>query len=751
MRYLQFTRCQAAVTFRLFFALAFILSLTARSQVQGIDIRGVVSDSATLEKLPFANVVLVGTNKGAATNINGFYLIPSIPPGEYELAISSVGYEKKVQRIVVGHLGPLVVNVKLQSRTVEMAEVVVTESGTRELREINTSIHVLDQKDIRVVPVTVQEDIFRSIQILPGIVSTSDVNSKFYVRGGGGDQNLILLDGMKIYNPFHAFGIFSIFDSDIIKTTELYTGAFPPGYGGRLSSVVSMTTRDGSSNEIAGRANVNFLSAKLQMEGPVFQNYKWFFNVRRSLFSDTFKRFLDKSTPLDFYDSFFKVTFESEEEARLSFQGFFSGDDLINSSPTEPDYHWYTQTAGGTASGLIQDRLFVHAVAFENSFVGTRDAKQAVGVTPASTKVRETGVRAEATYYSDSQDLYFFGFEFAFPTLEYRLVNSYGVSRRLFGTRADASIWIRYLAHLGSWNLDAGLHTDLGTVFERSIRLDFFQPRINVSYALFDTWRIKGSYGRFNQNMITVNNEDDIISIFDAWILIPKGLQPQHADHYVFGIDGNPFPMLSTSLQGYYKYYKNLVTYNREKIDALDPDYINSFGESHGLEALLRYGIPWLDVYMAYTLGWVAIKAPDLEYPPRYDRRHTVNLLTVFHPLEDVDVTLRWEFGTGFPFSHIVGYYDRLELNDVFSGGYLGETGRPYSLLGSKNAARLPSYHRLDLSSSYRFTVGPFRGTAGLHIVNVYNHRNVFYFDRITGQQINMLPLFPSVTLSLEY
>ncbi len=718
---------------------------------QGVDIRGVVSDSLSSERLPFANIVLVGTSKGAASNLNGFYLIPNVLPGEYEIAFSSLGYAKRSFKIFVGISGPIVVNASLSTTTLEMAEVIVTESGKRELQEINTSIHVLDQRDMKLVPVTVQEDLFRSIQVLPGIVSTSDVNSHFYVRGGGGDQNLILLDGMKIYNPFHAFGVFSVFDPDIIKTTEVYTGAFPPGYGGRLSSVVSMTSRDGRATGIAGRANINFLSAKLQVEGPVFENFQWFVNARKSLFTQTLSRFLNQNAPVDFYDAFIKLTNHGDEDSHTSVQGFFSGDDLISSDPAEPDYRWRTYAIGATASGLIQERLFVHAVAYENYFQGERDSKNSPNITPSTTSVRESGVRTEATYFSDNQDLYFFGFEFSFPTLEYRLINSAGASRRLIATRADVSIWIRYQANVGRFKVDGGLHMDVGSMFERGFDLELMQPRLNMSWGLTDDWKFKISYGRFNQNIITVNNEDDIVSVFDAWIAVPDFLKSESADHYVVGVEGSLVPELSMSVQSYYKYYSSLVTYNRDKIDSQDPDYINAKGQSYGIEVLLRHGISFMDLYGAYTLGWTHIDANGFKYPPRYDRRHTLNLLGDFHLMPQVDLTVRWELGSGFPFTQTVGYYDRLKMENIFSGNFGGETGTPYSVLGDKNAARLPAYHRLDMSISYKFVTGSFRGTAGIHVLNMYDRKNLFYFDRRTGQRTNMLRFFPSATLSLEF
>lgn len=730
----------------------FILILFGNSLfAQGIDIRGVVTDSASTDRIPFTNVIIVGTNKGAASNMNGFYLITNVNPGRYEIAASAVGYEKKVIQIYAGFESPLVVNFKLKSKAVEFPEIVVTERSKRELAEISTSVHVLDQQEIRSVPVTVQDDVFRAIQILPGIVTTSDVNSHFYVRGGGGDQNLILLDGMKIYNPFHAFGVFSIFDPDIIRSTEVYTGAFPPGYGGRLSSVVNLSTRDGRRTGFAGKGNINFLSTKLQLEGPIYENIQILVSGRKLIFPQTLDRLLRREAPIDFYDGFIKLTRQTEEASNLSVQSFFSGDDLRSNNPAEPNYSWRTRNFGFTATGLIQDRIYVHTIGFQNDFEAWRDAKNSKSITPTSTRVSEIGLRAEATLYTDSRDLFFFGFEFTFPQMEYKLVNAFGVNRELKKSNVETWVWARYQANFGEFKIDGGVHVDVATLFTRGGGFENIQPRINLSHSLGESWIAKFSYGRFSQNVITVNNEDDVISVFDAWIPIPSELENEKADHIVFGVDGNLYRTFSTSFQGYYKSYGSLVTYNRDKVDALDPDYINSIGRSYGFEALLRYGSPLLDAYASYTLGWTSITSGGLTYPPRHDRRHTLNLLSVLHLLSNLDVSLRWEVGTGFPFSQTMGYYDRLRFSSIFDGRFAGETGTPYSILGEKNAARLPTFHRLDVTVSYKFSIGRLRGNVGGHIINLYNHENVFYFDRKTGRRINMLPFFPSISLNLEF
>jgi len=730
----------------------FILLGASTARAQGVDVRGTVTDSANGERVAYANVLIEGTNKGAATNSSGFYLIPAVSPGKYTLVVSCVGYIKLREKVTVGFGEPLLVNIKLTPEPVEVSETVVTGKVTREVSDAQTSVHTLEASDVRAVPVSAMPDIFHAIQILPGIVSTSDVNSHFYVRGGGGDQNLIMLDGMKMYNPFHALGIFSIFDPDIIRTTEVYTGAFPPGYGGRLSSVVSMSTKDGNSNQLSAKGNVNFLSSKLQLEGPLGDDFTWIADARKSFNNTTINRFMQRDLPVSFFDAFVKMTAKVTEDrqVRYGIQGFFSGDNLRSGNPTEPDYAWRNNAVGFTASGLILGRVYFDAVVYQTLYDANRDSKSSATITPASTSIHETGIRSNATLYLDSKDLFYFGFDMSFPELKYSLINTYGILQQDDDVEVEGWIWARYRATVGFWKFDGGIHMDAINLMKGG-GTENIQPRINISRPLFDDWTLKLSYGQFSQNYVTVNNEDDVISIFDTWIHIPQGLKPELADHYVAGIDGNILPELSVNVQSYLKNYRSLVVYNRDKVDALDPDYINATGDSYGAEFLVRYGIPFVDFYGSYTLSRATITSQGLTYPPSYDREHTINLLGEFHLFDNLEADVRWEYGSGFPFTQTAGYYDRLDLSNFYLQPSVDEQGNPYISLGAKNAARLPAYQRLDLGLTYRFQMSSLKGRVGVNIVNVYDHRNIFYFDRTTGQEVDMLPFFPTATLELEY
>ena len=299
--------------------------------------------------------------------------------------------------------------------------------------------------------------------------------------------------------------------------------------------------------------------------------------------------------------------------------------------------------------------------------------------------------------------------------------------------------------------MDGGFHVEIGSLFQGGELVREVQPRINLSYLLLGSWRAKASFGRFTQRMLTVGNEDDVISIFDAWIRVPKELPVQHADHFVLGLAGHITEQASLNLEGYYKRYGSLVVYNRDKIDALDPDYIQGSGNSYGVELMLRSRSSLADLYGAYTLSWARIDNRGFVYFPRFDRRHHLNVMAVVHPMEGLNATLRWEYGSGFPFSQTVGYFDRLSLDEALPGRFELEIGSPYTMLGPKNAARLSAYHRLDFSVVYDFTLLGLEVSAGADVLNVYDNKNIFYFDRKTGQRVDMLYFYPSATLTIQY
>ena len=732
--------------------LSLLISLASYiSKAQTADIYGVVTDSLTRQRIPSANVTIIGTGRGAASNNVGFYLIPKMAPGTYEVVVSVLGYIGLARKAILREGQSLELNFELCSASIEVQEVIINAPRKRLETETSTSVHVLEKQDIKMIPVAAQQDLLQSLKILPGIVSTSDVSSRFYVRGGAGDQNLFLFDGIRVYYPFHALGIYSSFNPNVVDKVEVYTGAFPPGFGGRLSSVVNVSTRDGRADRLSGQASINFLSAEAELEGPAFDNSSWLINARKSVSSKTFSNIAGQNIPLSFYDATIKLSTQPGGVKKFDVTFLSSGDNLLSGSKDEPDYSWRNNGIAITGSNLPTGRIFLQWVIFGSVYSADRNAKESRTATSASTSVKHYGLRTTATVYTSQEDLYFFGFEFGFPSMEYKFVNPAGAQQEIASSLVEPLVWARYQSKLGDMQLDAGVHVEVGSLLHGGKPLDEIQPRINLSYPVMGSWRAKSSFGRFTQRMLTVENEDDIVSIFDAWIRVPEGLPTQQADHYVLGLSGNLAEQAFLNLEGYYKHYGSLVVYNRDKLQASDPDYIQGTGKSYGVELTLRSKVAWLDLYGAYSLGWALVDNAGLVYYPRYDRRHHLNLMVAGHPAKGLNATLRWEFGSGFPFSQTVGYFDQPTFTNTLPGQFELDTRVPFMMLGEKNAARLPAYHRLDASISYDIRLLDFDVSAGLNILNVYDSKNLFYFDRITGRRVDMLSFYPSASLTIKY
>ncbi|MBF8295151.1 MAG: Plug protein [Bacteroidetes bacterium] len=719
---------------------------------QTTDVYGVVTDSLTKQRVPFVNVSVVGTNWGASGNNLGFYFISKLPPGTYEISASSIGYVKASRTVVLRDIKSFELNFQLPPVPIESQEVLVTAPRKKlDLETKKTSVHVLERHELKLVPVAGQQDLLQSLKILPGIVSTSDVSSRFYVRGGAGDQNLFLFDGIRIYYPFHALGIYSVFSPEMVDNVEVYTGAFPPGFGGKLSSVVNITARDGRADRIAARANVNFLSSEFSIEGPAISKTSFIINARKSISSKTFGDVLGQNVPLDFYDATVKLSTQPGGVQKFDITFLTSGDKLKSRSPLEPEYSWRNNGLAFSGSGLPSAKMFVNWLIYMSSYTANRSSTATGSVTSATTSVKEQGLRVNATVYTGPEDLYYFGFDFGFPTLDYTFVNRLGLNQIIQSSLLDVSAWIRYQTTLGPLQIDGGFHLEVGALFDGSPPEREIQPRLNASYLLAGTWRAKGSIGRFTQRMLTVGNEDDVISIFDAWIRVPKELPTEQADHYVIGISGSLTEQATINAEAYYKDYNSLVVYNRDKIEATDPDYIKGSGQSYGAEVTIRSHSSFVDLYAVYSLSWAKIDNGGLIYYPRYDRRHHIHLMAITHPVKGLTATVRWEFGSGFPFSQTVGYFDRLTLDNALPGQFELETGSPFIILGPKSAARLPAYHRMDINIAYTFNLLGLDCSMGADLLNVYNSKNIFYFDRKTGERVNMLSFFPSATVTVAF
>jgi hypothetical protein len=735
--------------------LLFPSSSEAQSDV--VDIRGTVTDTTNGERLPGVNVIVEGTGRGWVTNVNGFYLIAAVPRGRRTVSAGAVGFMRKSVTVNFTGSEPITLNLALVPKVIESSEVTIEGETEGESADRGASIHVVTPHDLQQVPAAAQPDLFRTMELLPGVGTTSDVNAKFYVRGGAGDQNLVLLDGMKLFNPFHAYGAFGVLDPAIIKSADVYTGAFPANYGDRLSSVINVTTRDGNRSTLAGEAGLNFLSANLGLEGPIAGDNSWLVSARKSVFDGTLQRLIPSAAPTSFYDFFFKGT-AGNSTSRVSLRGFFNDDKITPVDPAQPDHEWKSAAVAAVVSGLITDRIYMDLTLNLSTSSVVRTSGPSSPVPPASSRISEWSFRGEFDVFPETQDHFAVGFESAFPSISNVLPTRAGTNRPFDDNEGELWLWFRYIASIGPLGLDAGIHTELsmisGAVLGNRVATlrQILQPRIALSCALSDAWALKAAYGVYTQNIITINNEDDLISLFDAWVYLPDKLRPEEAEHYVLGLEGSITHDLSASIQGYVKDYRSIALYNPDKIFPDDPDYISGTGLSSGVETLLRYkGAAWGDFYATYVLSRARVTTAGFTYAPRYDQSHAVKAMAVLHLPEGIDFTLRGEYGSGYPYTQNAGYYSRLSLSDIDRDPFPSGQGDPMRVLGAKNAARLPAYRRIDAGISVRFALQGVRGHAGVNFLNVLDSRNILYYDRVTGKTDYMMPFFPSAFITAEF
>ncbi|MBP9212889.1 MAG: TonB-dependent receptor, partial [Bacteroidetes bacterium] len=519
------------------------------------DIHGVLTDSSNGERLSFVTVQIAGTARGTTTNTNGFYMLAGLTAGTYEIIFSSLSFEKRSVTVQLTAGASRTVNVRLLPDDVQMTEVVINAERAGKMKDVSASMHVLDPEELAKIPVAVQGDLLRAVQVLPGIVTTSDVSAKYYVRGGSGDQNLILFDHMKIYNPFHAFGVFSVFDPDLINSTEIFTGAFPAEFGNRLSSVINVTTRGGNTMRLSGTAEVNSMFSKLQLEGPITKNISAIGHYRRSMFKDAFNTFLKNDVPLSFYDGFGKLTVESESNVRYSAEYFFSGDDVVGRTETDASYQWRSESYALSVSSLAADRLYFHSMIYSSRFITKRDISNNSLVSDASCEIKEIGIKSFFTKYADDQSQYHFGFDFSVPEYRNTLRNSANIPVVFESGSLDLSAWLRYEYTQERFKYDIGAHVAPALAKEYGFSMSVVQPRVNLSYAVQEDLFAKVSYGRVTQNAITLNNEEDVVSLFESWVSLPNGIRASTSDHYVLGMEYRYQPLSNMTLQTYYKKY----------------------------------------------------------------------------------------------------------------------------------------------------------------------------------------------------
>ncbi|MCL4539074.1 MAG: TonB-dependent receptor [Bacteroidetes bacterium] len=754
-----FVRTGCLLAFLLIAAGIFLIPRFAQAQESTYTIRGSVVDSSSGDRLPYATVRVQRTFIGTYTSGQGYFVLPRIPSGDRRIVVSAVGYREHVFEIESG--SPVVnVTFQLAEEPTTLAPVEVNGEFEGQMRPVEPSTTVLYGRDLQRAAGLFSNDAVQAVTQLPGIVTVGGVSSQYYVRGGASDQNLVTIDGIRIYNLFHAFGLFSFIDPLIVKVADMSTGGFQAQYGGRLSSVLSIETKDGDMRNYNAAGSFDLLSSDVMFSGPVPLNimgdhtsFIGFF--RTSLYKNSLRRYFDRTMPFEFFDGFGKITSDFTSTGHLSFEFLTTGDQIWSENQVDPDYNW--RDAGYSLSGnyLFSDQYSFRFSVSSSVYNAEQIPRASSYLHYESDQILDPAFYGDLTYYGSSTTRLDFGLLFNFPSYNFTFTNAFGNPLNISDQETEPNFWARYKWEvIENLDLELGLRFDLSRTFQYATGSGkgyIADPRATLTYHPSDNAILYFATGQYHQRIISLNNEDDIYTPFDLIVPIPEdntNLEDEEAYHFILGGQYLPTNVLRTKAEIYYKDFTRLVTINRNKIDASDPDFIMGTGRSYGLELSSEYDIGSFYLTANYTYGRVTNTSDGFTFAPRYDRRHQANLSAGWQPFDGFWLRMHWEYGSGLPYTPLAGFYPQLLLDPNNLQGYKNAAASNQIVFGQKDAARMPAYHRLDVSASYEMNILGMNWTSELMLINIYNRKNVFYINNVSGDVEYSLPFIVNLSLS---
>ncbi|MCG3157492.1 MAG: hypothetical protein DKINENOH_04126 [bacterium] len=721
---------------------------------------GFVKDAATHEALIGANVLLAGTAQGAATSVDGYFVINGITPGRHEIIVNSIGYDKQVHAMTFAPGEKVVRDFLLEVKPIALGSVTVTAEKEAAKRDLAIAQLNLSGRTLTTLPRVVEADVFRALQFLPGVTGTSDYSTALAVRGGNTDQNLITLDGITVYNPSHLGGLFSNFITDALKDANLIKGGFPAEYGGRLSSVLRLTSREGNSRSFSGAAAISLLSSQTTLEGPLHKG-AWLLALRRTYIDQLLNAarragLTDFELPYYFYDAQAHVFQDVSPADRISFSTYL-GRDVLNWEDLTLDLNW-----GNRTFALNWRHLFNHQLLSNFMVAGSHfDTKVGIGGRGGAfglNEIFDQTFKADLTYFRNAQQEIKLGLEAKNLSFEYRNVFD---DRDLGSIKQEPFYLAGYVQHLWRpslrFTLHPGLRLSYYSVATQRLRPE---PRLSARLLLGEHSALSAAWGVYNQYIATVQDELNP-SFIDFWFSFDRTLDPGHSVHYLAGYETEfPAAGLKLTVEGYYKTLRNLLAFRETRssfTQEVDFTILNVFrkaeGEAYGVEVLLQKPTGRLNGWLSYALAYVfkegqTINDQITRYPPNWDRRHSANVVLNYNFNRKWELGVLFKLGTGFPYTKASGSFEY----DV-----LGVPRDRRVIFDTVNGARYPAYHRLDLGLTRHYFFKAWQMDLSLNLINVYNRKNVFYyvwdFDKNPAERetVPLFPFLPSVGVSAKF
>jgi len=773
-------------------------------------ISGIVKDKESGETLPFANVFVKDTNIGTTTNADGFFTLFDIPSETSTIQVQYLGY--KVETLV---LTPEMVKDKitilLMPDNNQLDEVVVSNDSGQQIVKMNKSVSQisLSPKKLASIPNLGEKDIFRAIQLLPGVSGTNESSSGLYVRGGTPDQNLVLLDGFTVYHVDHFYGFFSAFNSGALKDIQLFKGGFPAEYGGRISSVMDLTGKTGNSNKLSLSAGLSLVSANLTVEIPIGEKANLLIAGRRSytdilksglynsifdLYNDTdstngnnlpnFNGFQQNQTQPSFYfyDLNTKFSYKPSDKDIISVSVYNGEDNLDSSRENQNTFGSGTEerTINSDIEDLLNwgnwgssvrwarqwsDKLYTNVVGAYSNYFSQRKRINDISIQLAdSTNTNKSGLvednnlkdftlRIHNEYKVNSKHSLEFGGQLTMNEVEYNYILNDSIA--VIDQKDKGLLKTAYLQD--KWtpteklNIVGGIRA---THFDVTDQI-YYEPRLSVSYKVNDKVKFKGAWGKYYQFVNRIVREDVTQGSRDFWLLANKENSPiSFSQHFILGTSYEVDDWLF-DVEFFEKEMTGLTEFSLRFQSALGTDpndqlFFEGTGISRGVDFLIQKKVGKYTGWLGYTLSEVVHTFPDLSNNPFYslnDQRHEFKIVNVLKAGR-WDLGATWVYGSGKPYT---------APNGLYTITLLDGTETEYVSIGEKNGLRIDPYHRLDLSATYNFNLGSGKGEMGLSIFNLYNKTNTWYNEfevldnQVTETNVNYIGFTPSLFFNVSF
>lgn len=790
--------------------LLLLISVFASAQSKRT-VSGYIHEKGSQEQLIGVNVYLPNSSIATASNTYGFYSLTLNSTDSLTLIFSYVGYQKVEKRI--GLQKNIELNIELEPAN-QLQEVMVSAKKQEEKVSETPQMSQIDLpvQQIKKIPAFLGEkDVLKVLQLMPGVQKGSEGQSGIYVRGGGADQNLIILDDAIVYNATHLFGFFSTFNGDALKSVELTKGGFPARYGGRLSSVIDLNMKEGNKEQLHGEGGIGLISSRLTLEGPIKKGKSSFLISGRRTYLDIVARpFIKVQSDGDsrddggyyFYDLNAKFNYDFGRKDKVYFSGYFGKDKFYTSSKsnTENDksnLNWGNITTTARWNHLFNEKLFANT-----SFILSR---YQFGIGSFYENLQENSDNYTLDYNSLINDIGIKSDYDYFPNHLHSIRMGIALTRHRFTPSA-------IVLKSSQTNLDrkaspidvleSGIYgEDIWKVTEKlkmnvGLRLSYFlaqqksylrpEPRLSAALKLAENLSAKASYAEMNQFVHLLSNTGIGLPT-DLWVPTTKNVAPQNSKQVAAGI-AKDFPKqnLALTVEGYYKYMRNILAYkegstflNLDGLGAQEVNWENNVtagnGWSYGGEVLLQRKAGRFSGWVGYTLSWTQWQFAELnagkKFYPRYDRRHDISVVGIFELTPKITLSGTWVYGTGNALTLPVATYDA--YIDRFNNARRTPTivsriqwsSQDVNEYGEKNSFRAEPYHRLDFGIQFHKKLKRHERTWEFSLYNAYNRRNPFFYNIVTEttnnngrleeknvlKKYSLFPLVPAFSYNFKF